>query len=159
RRPRGPGLPGDRASPFLPQGSAGRGRFLSAPIYDLLTRGLEGAQEMPIVYRVDRVRRVVVTAGHGVVRDSDVFGYHTEVWSRPELAGYDELIGMTLVTEIALPSPERVRDLARLSAAMDAPAGASRLAVVAASDLAFGLGRMFQSHRRVDDRSTKEVGV
>ena len=49
--------------------------------------------------------------------------------------------------------------LARLSAAMDAGAPPSKLAVVAPQDLAFGLGRMYQAHRDLESRSTKQVGV
>src|SRR6185436_16827357 len=66
---------------------------------------------------------------------------------------------MARVERIALPSPDRVRDLAYLSAAMDDTASSSRMAVVASEDLAYGLGRMFQAWRRLDPRSTKEVGI
>jgi hypothetical protein len=42
---------------------------------------------------------------------------------------------------------------------MDARLSASRFAIVAPTDLAFGLGRMYGSYRSLDDRSTKLVGV
>ena len=102
--------------------------------------------------------KVVVAAGIGTLTDEEVFGYHREVWSRKEVAGYDELIDMSRVGHIALPSAQRVRDLAETSAKDDGP-GPSRLAVVAPSDLAFGLGRMYQTRRAQDPRSTKQVGV
>ena len=108
---------------------------------------------------MDHAARVVVAAGHGELTDADVFGYQQEVWSRTDVAGYDELIDMTRVTRIALPSPERVRDLAKLAAGMDGLSTRSRFAIVASTDVAYGLGRMFQTHRQLDDRSTKEVGV
>ncbi len=114
---------------------------------------------MPIAYRVDPEARTVVAAGHGVLTDADVLGNQREVWARPEVSGYDGLIDMSRVARIDLPSADRVRDLARLSARMDATASSSRLAVVAPEDLAFGPGRMFQAHRRLDRRSRKEVGV
>ena len=114
---------------------------------------------MPIVYRVDHTARVVVARGLGVFSDSDVFGYQREVWSRNDVAGYNELIDMTQVTQIALPSADRIKDLATLAAAMDPPESKSRVAVVASENLAFGLGRMFQAYRELDRRSTKEVGI
>lgn len=114
---------------------------------------------MPIVYRVDHEARVVVAVGHGVVTDADVFGYQREVGSAEALFGYDELIDMTLVTEIASASSTRVRELAELGARMDDKQSSSRFAIVAPTDVAFGLGRMFQTYRELDRRSTKEVGV
>ena len=36
---------------------------------------------------------------------------------------------------------------------------AARFAIVAPTDLAFGLGRMYGAHRSMEDRSTKQVGV
>jgi hypothetical protein len=113
---------------------------------------------MPIAYRVDNEARLVVAAGLGILTDSDVFGYQRDVWSRADVIGYNELIDMTRVTRIALPSADRVRDLAKLAVRMDDTESKTRLAIVAAEDLAFGLGRMFQSYREVDRRSTK-VGV
>jgi hypothetical protein len=114
---------------------------------------------MPIVYRVDHEVRIVLAAGHGVMTDADVFGYQREVWSRPEVRGYDELIDMTRVVEIAVPSGDRVKDLAALSAEMDDKATRSRFAIVAPADVAYGLGRMFQALRELNRKSTKEVAV
>ena len=114
---------------------------------------------MPISYRVDHDAKVVVAAGHGEMSDDDVFGYQREVWSRTDLNGYSELIDMSRVTKILLPSADRVRDLAELSASMDDPGSRTRFAVVASDDLAYGLGRMFQTYKRADSRTTKEVGV
>jgi hypothetical protein len=114
---------------------------------------------MPLVYRIDHDARVVLAVGNGVITDADVFGYQKEVWSRPDVAGYDELVDMSLVTEIIVPSGDRVRDLATLSATMDEKGTTSRFAIVAPADVTFGLGRMYQSYRALDRRSTKEVGV
>ena len=78
---------------------------------------------MPIDYGIDRERRLVVAAPFGVMTDEDTFGYQRDVWSLPEVAGFDELIDMSAVESIALPSAKRVEDLARLSAQMDWEAG------------------------------------
>ena len=75
------------------------------------------------------------------------------------MVGYKELIDMSDVDHIALPSANRVRDLAQLSAGMDRASASSMLAIVARSDLAFGLGRMYQTYRELQVKSTKQVGV
>src|ERR1700693_4770353 len=114
---------------------------------------------MPIEHEVDHKRRLVIARGRGVLTDQDVFEYQRGVWSRPEVAGYDELIDMTDVGDIVLPSLQRVRELAQLSASMDDAAPPSRLAIVAPKDFAFALGRLYEAHRGLDERSRKTVCV
>jgi hypothetical protein len=114
---------------------------------------------MPILFKVDHERRVVFAEGSGRLTDQDVFGYQREVWSRPDVSGYDELMDMSGVESIEPPTPERVRELAELSARMDAPTAATRFAIVAPSTIAFGLGKMFQAQRDLQKDSRKEVGV
>jgi hypothetical protein len=75
------------------------------------------------------------------------------------VAGYNELMDMSDVMQIALPSIERVRDLAKLSASMDVDKSGSKFAIVAPADLAFGLGRMYEMYRDLQSQSTKQVGV
>lgn len=114
---------------------------------------------MPIDYQIDHARRLVIARGRGTVTTEDVFGYQREVWSRPDVSGYDELVDFTQVKEIPGPVPgHRVRQLAAESAATDPPRG-SRFAIVAPGPLAFGLGRMYQTYRELEPRSTKQVGV
>jgi hypothetical protein len=114
---------------------------------------------MPIHYRVDHERKAVFAEGSGMFTDADVFGYQREVWSRPDVHGYCELIDMTAVEKIEQPTPERIEQLAQLSAEMDATARSTRFAIVAPTAIAFGLGKMYQAMREMQDRSAKEVGV
>ena len=72
---------------------------------------------------------------------------------------YDELVDMSQVEHIALQSIERIREFANLSASMDAQSSSSRSAIVVPKGEAFSLGRMYQTYRGLDGRSTKEVGV
>jgi hypothetical protein len=113
---------------------------------------------MPIDYQIDHSHRLVIARGRGVFSDADVFEYQRTVWSRPDVAGYDELVDLSAVEQIALPSSDRVRDLAWFSATMDTPRE-SKFAIVAPSDYAFGLGRMLEAYRRSEPHSTKKVGV
>ncbi len=114
---------------------------------------------MPLAFRLDREAHVIVAAGYGTLTDEQVFDYQHQISSRDDTIGYDELVDVTHVKEIRLPSTDRVRDLAAVAAGTDAARGSSRLAIVAPSDLAFALGRMFQTNRELDARSRREVGV
>ena len=114
---------------------------------------------MPIAYRIDHDNRLVVARGYGLFSPGDVFDYQTTAWSDPGLAGYDELIDMTHVTEVSLPSAQRIQELASVAARMDVATVRSRFAIVAPTDLAYGLGRMFKVYREADERGSKEVGV
>ena len=113
---------------------------------------------MPIQYEIDHERRLVRARASGVMTDDDVFGYQHEAWSRPEVAGYDEIVDMTAVERIALPSLARIKDLAALSSKMDAGRGLSRFAIVAPGDVAFMLGRLYKAIRGLAG-GTKRVGV
>lgn len=114
---------------------------------------------MPIAYRIDHEHKVVLERAYGVLTDEDVFRFQHTVWSKPDVAGYNELADMTHVTDIALPSIHRVRDLAMTAVEMDSSEKTSRFAIVAPENLAFGLGRMFQTYRELEKGSKKEVGV
>ena len=114
---------------------------------------------MPLEHRIDHRLRLVLTRAVGTLTDEEVFAYQREVWSRPDVAGYDELVDMSDVEHVAVPSPDRVTQLASFSAAMDARAPASRFAIVAPRDYEFALGRMYGAHRELDGRGTKRVGV
>lgn len=114
---------------------------------------------MPIVHRIDHENRIVLVRAYGVLTDEDVFTFQHTVWSQPEVAGYNEVGEMTYVTDIAIPSIHRVRDLARTAADMDPIDAESKFAIVAPEDLGFGLGRMFQAYRGMEKASRKEVGV
>lgn len=114
---------------------------------------------MPIDIKIDHELRLVTARGRGTFTHADVIDYQTGVWARPEVAGYDELIDMSEVEEIALPSMDAVPRLADLSARMDPPSGSSKLAIVAPDDFAFALGRRYETYRGLDPRSTKQVRV
>jgi hypothetical protein len=114
---------------------------------------------VPIAYRIDHEKKIVLARGYGVFSPGDVFDYQRTAWSDPGVAGYNELIDMTHVAEVSLPSAQRIQELASVAARMDVANVPSRLAIVAPTDLAFGLGRMFKVYREADERGTKEVGV
>jgi hypothetical protein len=114
---------------------------------------------MPIFFEVDHERRIVFAEASGRLSDADVFGYQQDVWARADVRGYHELMDTSAVESIEPPSPERVRELAELSAKMDASDTPTRFAIVAPTTIAFGLAKMFQAQRDLQSDSRKEVGV
>jgi hypothetical protein len=114
---------------------------------------------MPITYQIDHERRLVDAKADGLISDGDVFAYQREVWSRTDVVGYAEIVDMIAVERIDLPSIDKIRELAELAARMDADKPASKLAIVASRDFAFGLGRMYETYRELQAGSTKPVGV
>ncbi len=115
---------------------------------------------MPIDYVIDHARRVVVARGRGALTREDIYAYQNGAWPREDVTGYDEIVDMTNVETIVLPNPERMRELAAHSAAMDPPGvRGGRFAIVAPSDYAFGLGRMYQAFRDLEPQSAKRVEV
>jgi hypothetical protein len=114
---------------------------------------------MPIDYQVDHRRRLVFARGIGSVDERDVFAYQREAWSRPDVAGYDELIDMSGARHIEVPSLASIRELAALSAGMDAPGQPSKSAIVAPDSLANALARMYEACRALQEGGTKEIRV
>jgi hypothetical protein len=114
---------------------------------------------MPIEFTIDHARRLVTATARGMLTGQDVFGYQRTVWSRADVQGYNELLDMRAVEGIDLSSVDNMRALAGLSASMDIPAISSKFAIVATSDEAFGLSRMYETYRHLENKSTKQVGV
>jgi hypothetical protein len=114
---------------------------------------------MPIDFTIDHDRRLVLARAHGVVRAEELFAYQRAAWSDPAVAGYDELVDTTEVIEFERPSASGMRGLAAMSAAMDQPGSSARFAIVASDDLAFGLGRMYQTHRALQPESRRQMSV
>ena len=114
---------------------------------------------MPLDYHIDHSLRLVHATARGRLTDEDVFGYQAEVWSRTEVAGFNELVDMTAVEHIDIPSSERMKELVRLSAGVDLPKQPSKFAIVAKDRLAYDLAQFFKVYRELDPRSTKTVSV
>ena len=114
---------------------------------------------MPITYKIDPEHRRVTAKAHGRLTETEILDYQNEAWSRPEVAGFDELIDMTDVVEIVSPSPDSFLHVAMHAATMDDKNSNSRFAIVASGDLHFGLGRMYSAYRNLSTSGTKQVSV
>jgi hypothetical protein len=120
-----------------------------------------GIRAMPIDVHIDHAQHLVVARGKGVLTVTEVFAYQRDVWSEPGVAGYDELVDMSAVERIVAPVAigSSMRKMALEAAAQDDPAGAGKLAIVAPDLLSFGLGREYQTYRKLQSGGHKPVGV
>lgn len=114
---------------------------------------------MPIDVKIDSERRLVVATPRGTLTHADLVGYQKSVWTRPELAGFHELVDMTQVEKVDFVSPEWVGEIASLAAGMDAPGTPTRMAIVAVNEFHVGLAEMYRTLRTADPRSNREVRV
>jgi len=114
---------------------------------------------MPIDFRIDHDRRVVIAQAKGALTSGDFFRYKNEAWTQPGVPGYNELMDLTLVTEIVDPSVEEIKRLVQLAVSMDPPNTPSRFAIAAPKEIIFGLGRMYEAYRSLQPGSTKSVTV
>jgi hypothetical protein len=114
---------------------------------------------MPLDFRIDHDQRTILATATGTLTDEDVFAYQREVWSRKEVAGFDEIVDLGAVEKVVVSSGDRVRALADLASNMDVPGTPSRLAIVAPQDFAYGMARMFETYRSLTARGSKAVSV
>lgn len=114
---------------------------------------------MAVDYQIDTRRRVVWVRCSGRLTSEDLFAFQRDVWSRPELEGFSELVDAS-GAEFEIPPDVGLdlRSLAEFSAGTDSTED-SQLAIVAADDLAFGLGRMYATYRELQSRGTRRVEV
>ena len=98
---------------------------------------------MPLTFQVDRENRIVRSRGTGELTTADLLEYFTNTRADPN---YEESMGriMDLREVTQLPSSEDVRSLAAF-ARSKAPVPDARMAIIAPSDLAFGVSMMFKA--------------
>jgi len=114
---------------------------------------------MPIEYRIDHGRRLVLASASGKLTAEDLFNYQRNVWSLPDVRGFNELVDMSKVEEISSPTFENISKLSKLSAYMDDKTISTKFAIVASDTFAYGMGRLYEVFRNVNPRSTKKVSV
>jgi hypothetical protein len=106
---------------------------------------------MPQSYRIDPEHRLVISRGWGELTDQDSDEQRRELASDPDFhPEFDSLVDLRAVTKVSA-SPRTIHNAARRSVFSQE----SRRAIIAPTDSAFGLSRMFgtlaeqEGHERV----------
>ena len=114
---------------------------------------------MPIIYHADSAKRRILAEASGAISQQELFDYQKAVGTRPEWAGYDELLDVSRVAGLVDVRPDNLKALADFAASMDDPAQPSKFALVAPQDLYFGLGRMYESLRESATHTTRRIAA
>jgi hypothetical protein len=114
---------------------------------------------MPVEYQIDHIQRLVHAKACGIVTVQDFIAYQREVWSRKDVVGYDELIDTSQAQEALDFSGAHLQDVATLASSMDLEKRITKLAIVASNDFYYGLGRMYESYRGLQQGNVKQVAV
>jgi hypothetical protein len=99
---------------------------------------------MPISYRIDEPRGLILTTASGVLTDSDILQLKASLLADPRWKpGMRELSDVRMIDRLEVTAAGVAQMMLRDAA--DAAALASyRLAIVVAHDLAYGMARMYQ---------------
>jgi hypothetical protein len=97
---------------------------------------------MPLTFRVDKAKGLLRSRGSGVLTMGDLLAYFADSRADPDYdAAMNRVMDLRDVTQ--LPSSEEIRSLATF-ARTRAPVETARMAIIASSDLAFGVSMMFK---------------
>ena len=95
---------------------------------------------MPIRYRIDVKQGIVITTADGIFTDTDLHEHQTGLKNDPDFQhGLNQLIDLQGITALELTG-----DGLRTVAGTDLWGKGSRRAIVALTDVSYGLSRMFQ---------------
>ena len=98
---------------------------------------------MSVFYNIDKERRLVLSTGSGVFTLADALAHQQRLANDPDFdSSFSQLVDLTHVTSVELTA----FDIRKLAQANLFSRG-SRRAILATSDVAFGLARMFGALR------------
>lgn len=111
---------------------------------------------MPISYRIDQARHLVLTTATGILADNDVLDLKRRLVAdpafRPDMRQLSDVRGITALQVTAA----GVRGMVALDSANASRLEGHRLAIVTGEDVVFGMARMYQS---MTEQNLPGVGV
>ena len=84
--------------------------------------------------------------------------YQKTVWGDPAINGFDELIDFRASEQVEV-TTEGLEAVAYLAAGMDEAAGAGRFAIVVGDSLSYGLSRMYEAFRGMEEKSSRQLMI
>ncbi len=111
---------------------------------------------MPISYRIDKQRRLVLTTATGVLTDEELPDHKRALIVDPEFEpGMRELSDTRTIERLSV-TPAGVRKMVALDQDHADRLGDYRLAIVALADASFGTARMYQM---LTEANVQNIGV
>jgi hypothetical protein len=108
--------------------------------------------------KIDAERRRVITTWGALVTDSSLMDYQKNVWSDPAVRGFDELIDFRALVKVEV-TTEGLEAVAHVAAGMDDATEKSRFAIVVGDSLSYGLSRMYEAFREMNDRGSRQIMI
>jgi hypothetical protein len=105
---------------------------------------------VPVQHRILHEQRLVVAEAHGHLRVDELFAYQRNVWSDKLLKNYRELLDLGGVESLGPYHVDDLKGLADLARTSSVATQPTKTAVVAPTDLLFGLSRMYEAYRHPD---------
>lgn len=103
---------------------------------------------MPIQYQIDPARRRVYLTLSETITDGDLFAAYERLYADPaHRVGMDELTDCRAVERVEATTAGLVALAAATARMLDGAAQAWRVAIVAPSDVVFGMARMYEAFR------------
>jgi hypothetical protein len=95
---------------------------------------------MPVCYKIDKDRRLVITTGYGVVTRQDIEDHQRSLWTDPDFScTFSQLADFSRMARTELNAVDMHSFAKRNVFASNA-----RRAVIVPNDVAFGLARLFE---------------
>lgn len=111
---------------------------------------------MPISYEIDHDAGMIHTLATGTLTDEDVYAHKRRLLRDPRYRpGMQEIADVRGVSELAV-TPEGIRHMVAMDDRDADRLAGRRLAIVAGSDLVFGMARMYQQSA---EQTAQRIGV
>jgi hypothetical protein len=103
---------------------------------------------VPIHYTIDPERRALAATIKGLLRDGDLLDFARSLLADPQRRLADHrLYDLRDIEPGSEVTPEAIRELAGFLGEMADQANRGKMALIADTDFAFGMARMYQSYR------------
>ena len=117
---------------------------------------------MAATHHIDNKNKLIITSWNGEPSATEFIEtlrkYQTEIKSNSEYIDYDELLDLGEIKGFKI-SSDNLRMLGNIAAFSDKPGVHNKLAIVAESQLAYGLARMYEIYRSLNSNSNKTIRV
>jgi len=117
---------------------------------------------MPVRHDIDKPNRLIITYWSGEATDSSFIdaltSYQQEIKGNRDYQLFNELLDFRHITEFHL-STRGIVELSKIAQRSDQPEVETKLAIVVASTLAFGLAQMYITYRNLVPKSNKQLKV
>ena len=111
---------------------------------------------MPISYRIDVERNLVLTTGSGTLTDNDIIQFKARLLQDPDFKpGMKELSDIRGIDQLDI-TPSGVQAMVQQDARNSAEVASHKLALVVSKEVAYGMARMYQT---LTQSNIETVGV